>query len=166
MDCKDFIAMISEYETGELSADLRREAQQHLAQCPGCGTELRRFWETMALCRDSMDASLSAKEALSMVSSVSRVLLESHEPVFGPILTISDLSRYLRTSVDVIEDYLHEIPCFELGGQLLFRKEKVDEWIAKREDSFAFHLLRSQVERESHDTASDRAEQKPRTLYA
>lgn len=32
-----------------------------------------------------------------------------------------------------IETYLNELPCFEFGGELLFRKKSVENWIEARE---------------------------------
>ncbi len=44
---------------------------------------------------------------------------------------------YRRVTSDVLDNYLAEIPCFELGGKLLFRKDAVDEWIKERERNYA-----------------------------
>ena len=148
MNCNDFLKIISEFEKSELPDELHEEAIKHTDGCQKCKNELKKFRETMSLCKDSMDAELSLSATLKMSSSISKLLNKGKEPVFGPILNIDDLSNYLRVRGDVIETYLNEIPCFELGGKILFRKEKVDEWIGKREEKFAFELLSSEIERD------------------
>lgn len=148
MNCNDFLKIISEFERGELTDELYEEATKHMDCCQKCKNELKKFRETMSLCKDSMDAKLSLSATLKMNSYISKLLNEGKELVFGPILNINDLSNYLRVGENIIETYLNEIPCFELGGQILFRKEKVDEWIGKREEKFAFELLGSEIERD------------------
>ncbi len=148
MDCKNFLEIVSEFENGELPEKLHEEAEKHMSGCPKCKDELKNFKKVISLCRDSMDAKLSLSRTLKMSSSISRLLSEGREPAFSPVLTMHDLSNYLRVSGDVIETYLNEIPCFELGGQILFRKEKVDEWIREREQKFGFELLNSQIRAE------------------
>ena len=158
MDCKGFLKIISEFEKGELPDELRGEVIKHTDGCPNCKNELIRFKKIMSLTKDSMDAKLSLSATLKMSSSISKLLNEGKEPVFGPILNMHDLSNYLRISEDVIEDYLNEIPCFELGGHILFRKEKVDEWIGKREQKFAFELLGSEIERDFREDVFEKTE--------
>jgi hypothetical protein len=36
---------------------------------------------------------------------------------------------------DALEPYLADIPCFELGGKLLFRRQTVEAWIQQKEQS-------------------------------
>lgn len=158
MDCNDFLKIISEFEKSELSGELREEAIKHTDGCPNCKNELRKFKKIMSLTKDSMDAKLSLSATLKMSSSISKLIDEGKEPVFGPILNINDLSNYLRVREDIIETYLNEIPCFELGGQILFRKEKVDEWVGKREQKFAFELLGSEIERDFREDVFEEIE--------
>ncbi len=148
MNCNDFLKIISEFEKDELPDELHKEAMKHTDGCQKCKNELKKFKKIMSLSKDFMDAKLSLSAALKMSSFISKLLDEGKQTVFGPILNINDLSNYLRVRGDVIETYLNEIPCFELGGQILFRKEKVDEWIEKREQKFAFELLGSEIEKD------------------
>lgn len=58
------------------------------------------------------------------------------------IMTASELARYLRLTPELLEEYLDQIPGFELGGRLLFRRTAVDNWIAGRERTMAFETQR------------------------
>jgi hypothetical protein len=64
------------------------------------------------------------------------------------IMTTDEIIRYLRISEEHLADYIGDIPCFELGGQLLFRKNAVDEWIRERETSFRNEHLQSRARME------------------
>jgi len=52
-------------------------------------------------------------------------------------LTIDELSNYIRIPKSTIYKYSREkrIPCFKFGVQLRYRKESIDKWIAKMEQS-------------------------------
>jgi hypothetical protein len=54
-----------------------------------------------------------------------------------------ELSRIRNASPKpiMIEEHLDDIPCFEFGGKLLFRKEAVDEWIRSREKNYAVEVM-------------------------
>lgn len=57
------------------------------------------------------------------------------------VMTLAEVAAYLRVTPAVIEGLLGQLPCFELGGRLLFRREAVDEWIQHRERAFAGDVL-------------------------
>jgi len=71
---------------------------------------------------------------------ISAAIHESAIPLprteFGPVMDINDLAEYLRVDVETVEEYLDEMPCFEFGGVLRFRRKSIDEWIERRELSF------------------------------
>lgn len=64
---------------------------------------------------------------------------------FGPVLDMDELVNFLRVSKEIIEQYLNDIPCFELGGKILFRRKSIEEWIEKRERDFGFQMLESDL---------------------
>ena len=52
------------------------------------------------------------------------------------ILTLQEVSKYLRTSRDTIYRMARrkEIPCFKVGRNWRFKKSKVDEWLEKQSE--------------------------------
>lgn len=67
--------------------------------------------------------------------------LERQHVAGNDILTFTEVASFLRVGENLLETYLEEIPCFELGGQLLFRKEAVFDWISEREKKYHTELL-------------------------
>lgn len=55
------------------------------------------------------------------------------------ILTIKDLSTYLKTSEKTIYRLLskHQIPAFKVGTAWRFKKTVIDEWIEQQSKEFA-----------------------------
>ena len=104
--------------------------------------------EVMSACREALDARLSAAATLRIRSALAEALREEAEGASGPILTMEEVSRYLRVDPATVEAHLNEIPCFELGGRIRFRREAVDEWIRKRERKFAMETLESEMHSE------------------
>ena len=80
---------------------------------------------------------------LKIKSSIYRQSKTERRTEFGPVLDIDELAEFLRVSKDIIEQYLDDIPCFELGGKILFRKKSIEEWIEGREKDFGFQMFES-----------------------
>lgn len=64
---------------------------------------------------------------------------------FGPVLDMEELAEFLRVDRAALEPYLDEIPCFELGGKMLFRRKSIEEWIERRENELGMQRLESEV---------------------
>ena len=56
------------------------------------------------------------------------------------IMTLEETAEYLRVTPDLVYELMGDLPCFELGGRILFRKEALEEWILKRERQFSRQL--------------------------
>jgi hypothetical protein len=66
---------------------------------------------------------------------------------FGPVMDMEELAEFLRVDAETVEEYLDQIPCFELGGKLLFRRKSVEEWIEGRERTVAVQSLQVEFDR-------------------
>ena len=53
------------------------------------------------------------------------------------MLDADELAAFLRIDMETLKLYVEDIPRFELGGKLLFRRKAVEDWIARRELSLA-----------------------------
>ena len=85
----------------------------------------------------------STELVLKIKSSIHGQSKAERRTEFGPVLDIDELAEFLRVSKDIIEQYLEDIPCFELGGKILFRKKSIEEWIEGREKDFGFQMFES-----------------------
>lgn len=65
-ECREHFIRISEYLDGELDADLCKEIEAHLEQCPDCQNCLESLKRTIALCKDGARETIpvEAKERL------------------------------------------------------------------------------------------------------
>ena len=54
--------------------------------------------------------------------------------ITGELMTIEDLSEYLRVTRRTIYDWLkhNKIPALKLVGQWRFKRDKIDEWIERQ----------------------------------
>ncbi len=145
MNCDTCGEWLDEYLEASLSAEVRAEVDQHLVSCSVCREELescRRLKENLA----KVPRHTPGAEVCMRVSKV--IHAEAPNPRrtdFGPVLDFDELAEYLRVDKTVLGQYLAEIPCFELGGRLLFRKAKVEAWIEKRETTVVFPTERPPV---------------------
>jgi hypothetical protein len=61
------------------------------------------------------------------------------------IMTIEELARYLRVPVEAIEQELATLPAFEVAGELRFRRDRVTEWVRRREDDRVREMASAEI---------------------
>lgn len=49
------------------------------------------------------------------------------------IMTVDELARYLRLSVDQVYDIIDQLPRFQIGYEYRFKRESIDQWIRSLE---------------------------------
>ena len=138
MNCETCGEWLDEYLEAVLPADVRADLDSHLATCTACRQELDACRRLTAKVKH-LPHHIPGAEVCMRVSET--IHAETPRPVrteFGPVLSFDELAEYLRVDKVTLEQYVGDIPCFELGGRLLFRKAKVEEWIARRETMVDF----------------------------
>ena len=164
MKCDDVREELVAYIDGELSSMGKHTIEAHLADCKECAAErdklkatiesthkveplqpAQNWWEILQKRLYAPDSDLvSALHALR--ESIMR--LESHvdgdlvrlTPV-KEIMTLEEVAGYLQIEQDVMRKLLNEIPHFEVGDELRFKKSSVDEWIRMKEGGNRGDLL-------------------------
>ena len=156
MECDDVREELVAYIDNELSSMGKHTIEAHLAGCKECTAErdklkatiesthkvetlqpAQNWWETLQERLYAPDSDLvSAIHALreSIAGLESRVdggLVQS-VPV-KDIMTLEEVAAYLQIEPDVVWKLLNEIPHFEVGAELRFKKSSVDEWIRMKE---------------------------------
>jgi len=106
------------------------------------------------LCKAALDNSLNPGADSRIQTALDEELEEIPASNIKLIMTITEIADYLRVSPETIEIYLGEIPCFELGGLLLFRKESVDEWINHRENIYKFEVMEFKLNKDTKRTTA------------
>jgi hypothetical protein len=108
---------------------------------------MKSWREITNLCRKHLDAGLSDSARLKMQTALDEELAKVAQAPPKPVLTIEEVALYLRVTPEIIGESLGDLPCFELGGKLLFRKDSVDEWIKMKEENFTRDVYATNVKK-------------------
>ncbi|MBI1928883.1 zf-HC2 domain-containing protein [Candidatus Poribacteria bacterium] len=159
MKCNDVREELIAYIDGELSSMGMRTIEAHLAGCPECTTEWERlrkmtgwihqmesippspdWWQKLEARLHQLDAEPSLlseiralREAITRIESRISQRLNPIAPV-KEIMTLDEAAAYLQVDSDTVWNLLDEIPHFQVGYELRFRKSSVDEWIRMKEN--------------------------------
>jgi len=145
MNCDACRQKISEYVEGDLPDKERLEVRKHAEKCRQCRRELHIYERIASLALKLERHSPSTDVILKISESIHRTVPVQRRTEFGPVLDMTELADFLRVDPETIGQYLDEIPCFELGGKLLFRRKSIEEWIERRETSFFLQVNRSEL---------------------
>ncbi|MBU4198908.1 MAG: helix-turn-helix domain-containing protein [Verrucomicrobia bacterium] len=136
MNCRECSEHLSEYSDHEPAESEARAIKVHLDACEDCRNQLRLMEHMAAATRDLPRHEPSAACLLRISEAIHRRAALPLRTEFGPVLNFDELAEYLRVDRETIGQYLDEIPSFEMGGKLLFRKKSVEAWIESKEMGF------------------------------
>lgn len=136
MTCTDIALWIPEYAEGDLPAAATAEVRAHLDACAACRAALENHQAMLAAVRALPGQEPGQDTVLRVTEAIHALQRPPRRTEFGPVLDTEELADYLRVDPVTIQQYLAEIPCFELGGKILFRRQSVDAWLARRESEF------------------------------
>lgn len=143
MNCTECREMLSENCDHELVEASALEVNAHLAKCPACRQQ-QELMDAMNTAAKSLPRHTPSMECLlKIAAAIHKRAGFSRRTEFGPVLDFDELADYLRVDREIIGQYLDEIPSFELGGKLLFRKKSIEAWIESKETGFR---LQRQIE--------------------
>jgi len=125
--------MLPEYLARELAPEEREAVEKHLGECTRCRDEVQAMDRIERAATELPDAKPGAAAILKISEAIHQYGRPPRRTEFGPVLDIDELVDFLRVDKAVIEIYLDEIPCFELGGKILFRRKSIEEWIERKE---------------------------------
>ena len=156
MECNDVREELVAYIDNELSAMGVHAIETHLADCKECVAErdkltttiesthkvediqpAQNWWETLqerlyAPDSDLVSAIHALRESITHLESRTDGGLVRSAPV-KEIMTLEEVAAYLQIEPDVMRKMFNEIPHFEVGDELRFKKSSVDEWIRMKE---------------------------------
>jgi excisionase family DNA binding protein len=140
MNCDDALERLSAFLDDDLPDIERNEVQAHLDNCPLCRAECTILDQITADAK-ALPLSVPGSELILKISAAIHATETPPPPTeFGPVLTLDELCAYLRVERATVVQYLPEIPCFELGGKLLFRRKSIEQWVEQREQSVTFQV--------------------------
>ncbi|MFH1706326.1 MAG: helix-turn-helix domain-containing protein [Planctomycetota bacterium] len=146
MDCAACREQLSAFQAGDLDAGERRAVETYLAGCAACRSEQASYGRLDTLVTSLPRRAPAADTVTTILNAAAAAApVPARKTEFGPVLNLDDLAEYLRVPRTTVEECLDELPAFEFGGRLLFRRASIDAWIAEREQSFAFQRTGSQI---------------------
>ena len=145
MICEACRQKVSAYVEGDLPEKDRQEVREHTKKCKQCRRELHIYKRMISLTANIQRHTPGTDVVLKISESIHRATRPQRRTEFGPVLDMAELADFLRVDQETIGEYLDEIPCFELGGKLLFRRKSIEDWIDKRETSFFLQMNRSEL---------------------
>ena len=141
MNCQICTDRLSEYADHELTGNEARSIKTHLDKCAECCEQLRRL-EQIASAAATLPRHAPSTDCLLKISkAIHQCARPAIRTEFGPVLSFDELADYLRVDQETIGQYLDEIPSFELGGKLLFRKKSIESWIESKETGFELQRM-------------------------
>lgn len=133
MTCEIYAEWLSAQLDGELDPARTAELESHVAGCEVCRETRQILFGLSDEIRDLPHPAPTDRATMAVNGAVHQIAPKPRRTDFGPILDIEDLAEFLRVPVETVGHYLDELPSFELGGKLLFRRSSVERWIEKRE---------------------------------
>ena len=161
MKCDEIREKLTEFLDNESSEIEHQIIQSHLDDCAGCANELDSLRESLTDFRRlksiepsrNWDFELNKKltkaqrppeidiEILrSAVIGLSQRVLKLEEmrgyippTIDGEIMSIEELARYLRMSVEKVFEIIDQIPKFRIGYEYRFVRASIDQWIRSLE---------------------------------
>lgn len=160
MKCEEIRNRLTEFLDAELHEDIYKIVQIHLNECEDCRKELESLKSVLNTCQNwkgikpSRDWESELKRKLtkiqrppemeieilrSAVIGLSQRVLKLEEKgalpptLEGEIMTVEELARYLRLSIDKISEMIDQIPKFRIGYEYRFVRESIDRWIRSLE---------------------------------
>lgn len=145
MNCELYSQQLSAYLDNDLTAEEAQVIVDHLEECTLCRDELESYTRLEGLVQNLPSPAPSDSAVLQIKRATPAGSPSPIRTEFGPVLNLDDLAAYLRIDRATAEAYIGEIPCFELGGRILFRKSVIEKWIEKREQAFAYQQIESDI---------------------
>jgi len=143
MTCDEFTAVKHDLVDGRLPEDVTREARSHAAGCAACAEELGSLERLrQALSEAGADALPGNTRLRVMGALLAAAQAEASPP---ETMTLPEVAAYLRVSESGVCAVLDRIPHFEVAGEVRFRRESLERWIAREEEQPAASTLAGPV---------------------
>ncbi len=175
MECNNVREELVAYIDDELSSMGKHTIEAHLADCKECAAEhdklkatiesthrmealqpAQNWWETLQERLYAPDSDLVAA-----IHALREAIMRLESRVDGgggrlapvkEIITLEEVAAYLQIEPDVVWKLLNDIPHFEVGAELRFKKSSVDEWIRMKEsgncdDLFDWYISTGRLDR-------------------
>jgi hypothetical protein len=161
MRCNNVREELVAYIDGELSSMGRHAIEAHLSECEVCATECENmqqtigwtcqaepiepasdWWETLQEGIQTLEPKPGVfGEIQAIRSAIGRLESRLDATQTKEVMTLEDVAAYLQLEPDNVWNLLDEIPHFQVGYELRFKRSSVDDWIRLKETGDGRDLL-------------------------
>ncbi len=123
----------------ERAEQLPKQLRKHIEGCAACRQLAERYEaldQRLAAIADQA-AELDESTQLSLRREVHRSINRPRTEAVSEIMTPAELAAWLKIPSEALDECIEQMPCFELAGQIRFRRSRVEQWLAEREQAFA-----------------------------
>jgi hypothetical protein len=136
------------YLDGELDRNGEARFSRHLEGCTACREAVRRTEAVRSSLREAFEQGVPDDADLRIRRRVRGE--RGQRAADREILDIEGVAAWLQISVAEVVALLGELPSFEIAGRIRFRRDRIRQWMAQREQRQAW----------DHEAASRRVEAK------
>ena len=162
MKCKDVQMELVAYLDEELSTMWQKAIKAHLAECADCAQEAGEIRGVTQITQNfagitpkenwwtNLQAKLESEKTTDVATEMRHLRNTLHDlserlersdvnsVLMNEIMTMEEVAEYLRVDVDTVWNMMDELPHFQIGYELRFKKSSIDEWIHAKENRLDF----------------------------
>ena len=139
MTCLECRQLLSPYQKGELPPAAAAAVAAHAGDCPACSAKLAALRDLDGLLRGLPDREPSPASLLAIRERVHTELAG------GEIMDVDQVAAFLKLGREQVAHSLDELPCFEVAGEIRFRRSVLLEWIEAREKAWRQERMRASM---------------------
>lgn len=134
MTCESNDELLAQYAAGETEAGERQKLVRHLARCEACSERVAALQQVDRALRTLRPRLPGAGVLRSVRQAIAQ---ETRRAVQNEIMTLDEVAAYLRIPTADLEEFVEDLPAFEVAGQVRVRREQLTEWVGEREGEYA-----------------------------
>ena len=144
MTCAFTAEQLAAWVAGDASDAESRQIHGHLAECPDC----RRITEAIRRTDELLRTVRPMCPPAGIVLDARRALAAELRPsARADVLTLKEAAEVLRISDEDLGQIVDELPVFEIAGRIRIRRQRLFEWIERRERDYTRQRAASHVSR-------------------
>lgn len=120
-----------DYFDGLLTENERSQFEQHLEGCPACRRHFEELTDLAEKLADCLVDTLGDDSEIRIRGGMKAAI--DHIPAEPEVMTLEELAHMLVLPLSEVIPLLDELPAFEIGGRIRFRRDKIIAWIDERE---------------------------------
>lgn len=144
MSCDITYEELVAFVDGDLSTQRIAQIGEHVAVCDECAERIKAIRgidvALVAVRRIEPGAGVvfAARRALAQVTRGGQAV---------DVMTLDEVAQYLRITSQQLGEIMHELPAFEMAGQVRVRREALVKWIEQKERNYTRQTNQSWVAR-------------------